>query len=60
MRKALELVVEATDGHEHKKSDLAWQRGALLTARAVALNGAWPMIRRSQLGALASGGDASH
>ena len=37
MRKALELVVEATDGHEHKKSDLAWQRGALLTARAVAL-----------------------
>jgi hypothetical protein len=37
MRKALELIIEATDGHEDKKSDLAWLRAALLTARAAAL-----------------------
>jgi hypothetical protein len=37
MRKALELIIETIDGHEHKKSDLAWLRGALLTARAAAL-----------------------
>jgi hypothetical protein len=37
MRRALELVIEATDGPEDRKSDLAWLRGALLTARAAAL-----------------------
>ena len=37
MRNALELVVEATDGPEHRKRDPAWLRGALLAARAAAL-----------------------
>jgi hypothetical protein len=37
MRKALDLVVEATDCPEFRKSDLAWLRSALLAARAAAL-----------------------
>ena len=37
MRTALELVVEATDCPEAKRSDPAWLRGALLAARAAAL-----------------------
>ena len=37
MRKALELIIETTNGHEHKKSDLAWLRAAILTTRATAL-----------------------
>jgi hypothetical protein len=37
MRNALELVVEATDGPEYRKMDVAWLRGALLAARAAAL-----------------------
>jgi hypothetical protein len=37
MRKALELVVEATDCPEHRRGDPAWLRGALLAARAAAL-----------------------
>ncbi len=37
MRNALELVVEATDCPEHRRSDVAWLRGALLAARGAAL-----------------------
>ena len=37
MRKALELVVEAADIPEDKKSDVAWLRTALLAARGAAL-----------------------
>jgi hypothetical protein len=37
MRTALELVIEATDCPEAKRSDPAWLRGALLAARAAAL-----------------------
>jgi hypothetical protein len=37
LRNALGLVVEATDGLEHKKNNLAWLRGAVLTSRAAAL-----------------------
>ena len=37
MRNALELVVEATDCPEHRRSDPAWLRGALLAARGAAL-----------------------
>jgi hypothetical protein len=38
LRNALGLVIEATDGFEHKKNDLAWLRGAVLTSRAAARN----------------------
>jgi hypothetical protein len=37
MRKALELVIEATDCPEQRRHDLPWLRGALLAARAAAL-----------------------
>lgn len=37
MRKALELVVEATEALGDRKTDVAWLRGALLAARAAAL-----------------------
>ena len=37
LRNALGLVVEATDGLEHKKNNLTWLRGAVLTSRAAAL-----------------------
>jgi hypothetical protein len=38
MRKSLELVVEATNIPEERKSDLAWLKTALLAARGAALN----------------------
>jgi hypothetical protein len=38
LRNALGLVIEATDGLEHKKNDLPWLRGAVLTSRAAARN----------------------
>jgi hypothetical protein len=38
LRNALGLVIEATDGFEHRRSDLAWLRGAVLTSRAAARN----------------------
>ena len=38
LRNALGLVIEATDGFEHKKNDLVWLRGAVLTSRAAARN----------------------
>ena len=37
MRKALELVVEAADVPEDKKSDVAWLRIALLAAKGAAM-----------------------
>jgi hypothetical protein len=37
MRKALELVVDATDCPEERRDDAAWLRGALLAARGAAL-----------------------
>jgi hypothetical protein len=48
MRNALELVVEATDGPQHRKRDPAWLRGALLAAR--------PLIQRSHLVGLSGDG----
>jgi hypothetical protein len=38
MRKALELIVEATEVPDDKRSDLVWLRTALLAARGAALN----------------------
>jgi hypothetical protein len=37
MRSALELVVEATELPDEKRSNAVWLRGALLAARAAAL-----------------------
>jgi hypothetical protein len=36
MRKALEMVIEAADYPEHKRSDPEWLRGALLAAKSAA------------------------
>jgi hypothetical protein len=38
LRKALELVIEATDVPEGKRSDAAWLRSALMAARGAAMN----------------------
>jgi hypothetical protein len=38
LRKGLELVLEATDIPEGKRSDAAWLRSALMAARGAAMN----------------------
>jgi len=47
MRHALELVLEATDCPEHRKSDVAWLRGALLAARGAAFTAMEPEAARA-------------
>ena len=47
MRHALELVLEATDFPEHRRSDVAWLRGTLLAARGAALTALEPRPARA-------------